>query len=139
MASLSDIRAALTSYVQAAPYSLKMCPEVPALTTAGAIIMKPATADFDMAYARGLDRWDFDLIIVIGGADIVLMQKRLDGYIDGGGDQSIRKLIFNNNTLGFTDGTKAHVAGLASYGPRADAGYDHVAATLRLNVHTKPA
>lgn len=141
MASLTDIRASLTSLVQAPAIGLKMEPEVPAITTNGAIIMRPAVpaSDFEQAYQRGLDRWDFDLIIVIGGGDTTLMQRRLDAYIDGGGDQSIRKLVFDNRELGFTDGTKAHISGVVSYGPRDDAGYQHVAATLRLTVYTKPA
>ena len=142
MATLTEIRDAIKTIVETNIAGLKVCPRVPGQAPSSpSLIVRPAAvpADFDEAMGKGLDRWDFDLIVVIGYGDEDIAQKKLDGYVDGGGASSIRAVIFANKTLGQSTTTTAHVSGVIAYGPRDDAGYDHVSATLRLTVYTKPS
>lgn len=139
MATLAQIRTAVKTTVEANITGLKVYPRLPGSATSRALIVEPvAPFDFTVAMGRGTDVYQFNLVVVIANTDLDLAQQILDGYIDGGGADSVRKVIFNNRDLGLTD-VDAHVSSLVAYGSIDNAGYDNVSATLRLVVSTRPS
>lgn len=142
MASLEQIREGVKTIVEGEQIGLKVYPRIPGDKTGRALVIRPTPvgpADFTVAMRKGVDTWRFDLIVLLATSDLDIAQRHLDEYIDGGGTKSIRAAIFANNSLGLDDGTDAHIAGLAAYGPFDFASYDHVGAILRLIVHTTPS
>lgn len=137
MATLEAIRDAIKTTVEAGVSSLQVYDTVPGDVNLPAVVVVPAEADFLVAMGRGTDTWQFDLWVLCSHADSKIGQDALDEFVTGAGSKSIRQAIFNARTLGLSN-TDAHVAGMSGYGGRLDvAGIDHVAAVLRLVVHTR--
>jgi hypothetical protein len=139
VATFAAIRDAVKSIVEANITALKVHPRIPGEVTGHCMVVQPAPGtDFEVAMGRGLDMWQINLAIIVPLADLVVAQKHLDGYVDGGGSLSVRKVIFDNKTLGLAD-TNAHVSGITAYGPNPAIAFDHLGAVLRMVVHTKPS
>lgn len=137
MATLGQIRNAIKPLVEGENIGLKVYPRVPSTPTARALVVRPATADFDQAMRKGNDQWFLDLVLLMASSNLDVAQQHLDEYIDGAGPKSIRSLIFANRTLGL-ERTAAHVSGLVFYGQLEEAEYPHLAGILRMFVITKP-
>lgn len=138
MASLTAIRTAVKTTLEARIPDLTVYRTVPDVTNVPAAVVEPNVSDFVVAMGRGTDTWTFDLHVLAPYADPELGQDSLDAYITGAGAQSIRQVIFQNKTLGLTN-VDAHIAGMVSgsYNTRFEIGaIQHVGATLRLIVHT---
>lgn len=132
MAGLTELRTAIKDTVSAALTELTPYDTVPDDINAPALIVAPAISDFTKAMQRGLDQWEFDLIVLIGLIDPQVAQNQLDAYVTGAGPKSIRQIIYNTRTLGLSN-VDAHVRAMTAYGNRYDvAGVDYTGATLRL-------
>jgi hypothetical protein len=140
MATLGEIREAIKAIVEPEAVGLKVYPLIPGTAQGKALVVEPApgAASFDRAMGRGVDEWHFNLILIMSSSSLVVAQTHLDEYIDGGGEKSIRRIVFASNNLGLPN-TNAHVSGVVGYGPLEAAAYEHVSATLRLVVITKPS
>lgn len=139
MSSLLAIRDAIKTTLGAAIATLTPYDTVPAEPNLPAVVVVPApsdTADFVVAMGRGTDTWRFDLIVLVQAGDEDVAQDQLDSYITGAGSTSIREAIWNTRTLGLAD-CNAHVAAVTGYNLAFTAcSIDHIAASLRLVVHT---
>jgi hypothetical protein len=137
VASLEAIRDAVQATLDANLATLSVYDAVPdAAVNVPAVVVMPLEADFNVAMARGVDTWTFDLLVLAPYAVPSLGQDSLDSFVTGAGDNSIRQVIFTNRTLGLT-GTDAHVSGMSDYGAQYDwAQVQHVGARLALTVVT---
>lgn len=136
MASLTAIRDAVKTTVEAGIANFNLYARVVAKPVPPCGILLPADADFVVAMGRGTDTWNFDLTVLVPTADLEVAQTLLDPYVTGDGSTSIRETIWNARTLGLS-ATDAHIAGLTDYGGLHQYGdQQHVGATLRLIVHT---
>jgi len=134
MSSLSAIRDAIKTTLDALPEgnAYDFVPDNPTLP---AVCAYPSPADFFGAFGRGLDTWEFEILVLTARGSDRAGQDKLDQFITGAGSLSIRQAIFNNRTLGFAD-TDAQVSGVLEYRPTVVAGVDVYAARLRLVVQT---
>jgi hypothetical protein len=136
MAGLAAIRAAVKTTIEAAISGLQVHEMVPAKPVPPCVLVIPDTADFLVAMGKGTDTWNFDLLVLVPTADLVVGQALLDPYVTGAGASSIRSAIFAAKTLGLAS-TDAHVSGMSDYGGAHEyGGNQHIGATLRLVVHT---
>lgn len=136
MASLSAIRDAIKTTVAAAVTSLHGYDTFPESPNLPAFIVVPATTDFLVAMGRGVDTYEFNVVVLAPYADADIGQDAVDGFVTGAGSNSIRQAIWNNRALGLSD-VDAHVAGMNSYGATYEGvGIEHVGASLRVVVHT---
>lgn len=136
MATLAAVRDAIVTTVAAAVTSLTVYDTIPGVTNLPALVISPASADFNVTMGRGTDTWQFDLFVMVAVPTEDLAQDALDGYVTGAGANSIRAAVFAARTLGLAD-TNAHVSAMTNYNISfPGAGIDHMAATLRLVVHT---
>lgn len=140
MATLTQIRTAAGSTIEANITGIKAHRTVPGSAAGDVVVVQPAddqVADFVVAMGRGTDTYQIDLLVLVPNRDLQLAQDALDAYITGAGARSIRQVVFNNRDLGLAD-TDAHVSGAFGYGADHRLGNtDYLGATLRLTVHTK--
>lgn len=135
MATLTAIRDAIKTTVGAAITTLHIYDTVPESPELPALVIQPVGSDFNRAFGRGLDGWEFDLVVLVSWGDSDLGQDQLDAFVNGSGSSSIRQAVFNASTLGLAN-TTANVSGMTEYGIRTAAGIDHIGAVLRLVVHS---
>lgn len=136
MASLTAIRTAVKTTLEANLSGFRVYSTVPEIAQVPSAVVAPAFGDFLVAMGRGTDTWEFQLHVLAPYSDAALGQNALDAYVTGAGSSSIRQIVFNNKTLGLAN-TDAHVAGLLAYGAQFEsAAVQHIGATLRLVVHT---
>lgn len=139
MATVAEVRAAIKTVLEAAITGLHVHDKMVGVANVPAVVVKPVEADYDQAMGRGLDKWEYDLLVLASKADELTSQERLDEMVDGGGTKSVRKAIFNNNTLNLAN-TNAHVSSMSNYDGRHTVGaFTYAGANLRLVVHTKPS
>ncbi len=143
MASLPVLRQALYDVLSAIEdlsvytFTPETNPNYPAL------LIQPATATFTTPLARqtGQDVYEFDLVILVSGADLQLAQEALDEYLVLSGPRSVRQLINENSKLGLVDDhsrTTARIERMEAYGITQSRNPDErdFGATLRLIVRT---
>ena len=136
MATFSSIRTAIKTTLGSIS-NLRVFDTVDDMINVPAAVLIPSSINFTEAMARGTDRYDFDLIVVVSRADARSGQNQLDGFINGSGSNSIRQAIFNNSTLGQSD-TSAVVTTMSDYGATyAVNGVESIGARLGVTVYTK--
>jgi hypothetical protein len=59
----------------------------------------PGSITFDSAFARGLDEYEFSILVVVGRVSVRIGQDLLDGYCDRSGSTSIKAAIEGDRTL----------------------------------------
>lgn len=137
MAALGAIRDAIKATVEANVTGLRVYDTVPESPALPALLILPVETDFFKAFGRGSDTHQIDLFLMLSRTVPRTGQDSLDAYVGGSGSQSIRAVVFANQTLGLTDGTQAIVSGMSRYGGSFPAaGIDHIGAALRLVVTT---
>src|SRR5262245_10144019 len=136
MSSLAVIRDAVKTTLDANLADVYVYDFVPDNPTLPAVIVLPVASDFDAAFARGLDTWEFDLIVLTARGSDRAGQDKLDQLVNGSGSLSVRQVVFANRSLGLSD-VDAHVSGMTGYGGTFSAvAIDHYSAQLRLVVRT---
>lgn len=103
-----------------------------------AVIIEPDVADFQGAFARGLDEWIFNVYVLCSTkADSAYGQGLLDRLVSGSGPDSIRQVLHDHADLGLQDGTDATVIGMKGYGGKFEwSKVGHVGAILKVLVRT---
>jgi hypothetical protein len=112
-------------------------PLVPLKPNLPALVVMPRESDFNQAMGRGLTTHGFRIYILTSVTDYGLAQNALDEYVADDGPLSIRRIVWENRSLGL-ENVDAHVAGMEQYGGQHDAaGVDHIGAILNAVVHTR--
>lgn len=136
MASLKQIRAAIKTTIEAGISGIQVHREMPDQGHGDVVLVEPDGTDFHKAFGRGLDEYSFNLYVLVMATDLVSAQDRLDDYVTGAGDKSIRQVIFQNQDLGLNT-TSASVSKMFGYnGKYKLAEILHVGAVLKLTVMT---
>lgn len=135
MASLAEIRTALVATITASIPALFGYDRVPESLNVPAVMILPKSTDFQKAFGRGMDGYTFEAIVLVGRADDQLAQSKLDPYVTGAGDSSIREAVWNARDLGI--GVEASVTGMSGYGDTFTFGtVDYFGARLAVDVIT---
>lgn len=136
MASISQIRTALTSTITGAIPGLEGHAKVPESINVPAFMVIPRETDFTVAMGRGVDKPGLDVVVLVSRSDDELAQLALDDYVNGFGPKSIREAVWNNRSLGLTN-TEATVVRMSDYGALFEVGgVDYVGARLAVDVLT---
>lgn len=136
MASLTDIRSGIKTTISNNIAGMTCYDTVPDAANLPATIVLPDVANFIQAMGRGMDTYEFDLLVLVSANDMKVRQNELDTYVTGAGSKSIRQVIFNNKTLGLTS-VDAHITGMTAYNEKYElSSVQHIGATLHLIVHT---
>jgi len=137
MASFTTIRTAIKTTVGDNISGIRVYDTIDDMINVPAAVLLPTSINFTEAMARGTDRYEFDLLVVVSRTDSRSGQNQLDGFINGSGSSSIRQVIFQNSDLGQSE-TSAVVTTMSDYGATyAVNGVECIGARLGLTVYTK--
>ena len=99
MATLSAMRPALASNLSGIT-GLRTAATMPDQPTPPVAIVMPQSVSYDTSMARGLDTYEFVLLVIVGRVDERTAQNLLDGYCNPTGATSIKAAIESDRTLG---------------------------------------
>lgn len=134
MSSIPAVRDAFKATLETNISGLRCYDTVPEVTNVPAVIVEPASADFN-AFNGSCSKWEFDLYVLVSRVDAPRGQDALDAYIGGSGSSSIRKVVKDNPTLGLAD-VDATVESMRAYGGSFDSmGVKYIGAILRACVY----
>lgn len=135
MPSLSTIRTALKTTIEAAVTGISGYDTVPESINVPAFVVAPRSTDFQRAFGRGMDAYSFDVIVLVSRSDDRIAQLALDPYVNGFGSSSVRQAIWNARDLGIS--VDAAVTGMSDYGATYTFGNtDYIGARLAVEVLT---
>ena len=63
-------------------------------------VVMPNQINYDTAFSRGLDQYEFIVLVIVGKVDDRTAQNALDGYCDPSGAGSVKTAIERDKTLG---------------------------------------
>lgn len=136
MASIGQIRDAIRTTLEANIANFRTYARHRDVVQGPCGVVMPDKTDFSKSFGRGTDQHAFKIYVLVPRNDLETSQTTLDELVDGSGSNSIRKVIFNNRTLGLSD-VDAHVVSMSDYGGTMKLGaVDYVGAELGLNVIT---
>jgi hypothetical protein len=113
VSSLTEIRDALKATIT--QHGLHVYETIPDVTNSPAAVILPDDADYSNAMAMGGDEYHFDIAVLVAAVNIRDAQRKLDQYVTGQGEKSIREYLFRNSNLGLDD-VDCHVKGYKGYG-----------------------
>lgn len=130
--SLTDIREALKATLSQS--GLHLYETVPDVTNTPAAVILPDDADYLGAMRMGGDTYNFDVAVLVASRNIRDAQRKLDRYVTGQGENSLREFLYHNSGLGLPD-VDATVKGFKGYGGNfQQATVDCIGAVLRVCV-----
>lgn len=99
MASISSLRAALATNLGTIS-GLRTAPEMPDNPNPPIALVRPVSIDYNQAMSKGLTRYSFAVIVVVGRAEERTAQRSLDAYCSSTGASSIKNAVESDKTLG---------------------------------------
>jgi hypothetical protein len=98
MASIADIRDGIAENI-ATITGLRTTTTIPDNPQPPVAIIQPSSINYDRAFARGLDEYNFVVTVIVGRASERQAQRLLDLYCGGTGSSSVKTAIESNRTL----------------------------------------
>lgn len=133
--SLADVKQALAETL--AGLGLQVYPHVEAVVNGPAcvITLDPKNSgDYAQSFGVNGACWYFNMLLLIGEADLESASMQLDQYVTQRGPQSVREYIWQNSDLGLRD-AQAFARGVSNYGGTMTvAGNKYMGATIRVEV-----
>jgi len=99
MATLSAMRTALAANL-ASISGLRTAATMPDQPNPPIAIVMPTSVSYDTAMGRGLDTYEFTVLVIVGRVDERTAQNLLDSYCNPTGATSIKTAIESDRTLG---------------------------------------
>lgn len=97
--TVSDLRTNLAANI-ATISGLRTAAVVPSDPKPPIAVVMPNSITFDTAFARGLDEYEFVVLVIVGKVDDRTAQNALDGYCNPTGALSIKTAIERDKSLG---------------------------------------
>lgn len=79
---------------------LRTSPTIPDDPKPPIAVVKPNSITYDLSFARGVDEYEFLVLLIVGRVDERTAQNRLDGYCAPSGATSVKQAIESDKTLG---------------------------------------
>ena len=99
MASVTDLRTGIATNL-ATITGLRTSPEMPDNPNPPIALIRPVSIDYNQAMAKGLTRYSFAVIVVVGRAEERTAQRSLDAFCSTTGASSIKNAVESDKTLG---------------------------------------
>lgn len=99
MTTLTELRSGIATNL-ATISGLRTASTVPDQPNPPIAVVIPRTITYDTAYARGLDTYEFVIIVIVGRVSERTAQTTLDAYCNPSGASSIKAAIESDRTLG---------------------------------------
>ena len=99
MSSISLLRTAIATNLGTIA-GLRTSPEMPDNPNPPIALVRPVTVDYDQAMAKGLTRYNFAVVVIVGRAEERTAQRSLDAFCSSTGASSIKLAVESDKTLG---------------------------------------
>jgi hypothetical protein len=98
MASIAEIRDGIAQNLSTIT-GLRTTTTIPDNPQPPVAVIQPSSINYDRAFARGLDEYNFVVTVIVGRASERQAQRALDLYCGGTGASSVKTAIESNRTL----------------------------------------
>ena len=99
MASITDLRAGLATRLGTIS-GLRTTTETPDTISPPIAIVNVQNVNFDRAFQRGLDEYNFVITVIVGRVGERSAQRLLDSYVSSTGASSVKLAVESDKTLG---------------------------------------
>ena len=99
MTTLSALRSGIATNL-ATISGLRTSSTVPDNPNPPIAVVVPQGITFDTSFARGLDTYDFNILVIVGRVDERSAQNKLDAFCNPTGSSSIKTALESDKTLG---------------------------------------
>lgn len=99
MASITNLRTAIATNL-ATISGLRTAAEMPDNPNPPIALVRPLTIEYNQAFNKGLTRYAFVVVVIVGRAEERTAQRSLDAYCSSTGASSIKNAIESDKTLG---------------------------------------
>jgi hypothetical protein len=99
MASLSDLRIGISNNL-ATIAGLRTSPTVPDNPNPPIAVIFPQSVNYDETFQRGMQTYQFTVVVIVGRVDERTAQNRLDAFVSSTGTSSIKLAVEKDKTLG---------------------------------------
>ena len=99
MSSISLMRTGIATNL-ATIAGLRTSPEMPDNPNPPIALVRPVTVDYNQAFANGLTRYNFVVVVIVGRAEERTAQRSLDAFCSSTGASSIKLAVESDKTLG---------------------------------------
>jgi hypothetical protein len=99
VSSISLMRAAIATNLGTIA-GLRTSPEMPDNPNPPIALVRPVTVEYDQAMAKGLTRYNFVVVVIVGRAEERTAQRSLDAFCSSTGASSIKLAVESDKTLG---------------------------------------
>ena len=99
MSSISLMRAAIATNLGTIA-GLRTSPEMPDNPNPPIALVRPVTVEYNQAMAKGLTRYSFVVVVIVGRAEERTAQRSLDAFCSSTGASSIKNAVESDKTLG---------------------------------------
>lgn len=99
MASITDLRAGLATRLGTIS-GLRTTTETPDTISPPVAIVNVANVNYDRAFQRGLDEYNFVITVIVGRVGERSAQRLLDSYVSSTGASSVKLAVESDKTLG---------------------------------------
>jgi hypothetical protein len=99
VASITDLRTALATNL-ATISGLRTSAEMPDNPNPPIAIVRPTTVEYNQAMRKGLTKYSFAVVVIVGRAEERTAQRNLDAYCSSTGASSIKTAVETDRTLG---------------------------------------
>jgi len=99
VSSISLMRAAIATNLGTIA-GLRTSPEMPDNPNPPIALVRPVTVEYDQAMAKGLTRYNFVVVVIVGRAEERTAQRSLDAFCSSTGASSIKNAVESDKTLG---------------------------------------
>lgn len=135
MATIAQMRAGIATNLQTIA-GLRTSDTVPDNIQPPVAIVSPSAIQYDLTFQRGLDLYNFTVMIVVGRASERQAQRALDAFCAGTGASSVKAAIESNRTLtGLVNDLR--VTSMRNYGSTLIGETTYLAVEFELVVYTQ--
>jgi len=99
VSSISLLRAGIATNLGTIA-GLRTSPEMPDNPNPPIALVRPVTVEYDQAMAKGLTRYNFAVVVIVGRAEERTAQRSLDAFCSSTGASSIKLAVESDKTLG---------------------------------------
>jgi hypothetical protein len=135
MATISEIRDGIATNLTTIT-GLRTTETVPDNPQPPVAIIQPNAIEYDRAFQRGLDQYNFTVTVIVGRASERQAQRLLDLYCAGTGSSSVKTAIESNRTLSGVI-QDLRVTAMRNYGTISLGDQTYLAAEFDLIVYTQ--
>jgi len=99
VASITNLRTAIATNL-ATISGLRTSAEMPDNPNPPIALVRPVTVEYNQAMAKGLTKYNFNVLVIVGRAEERTAQKSLDAFCSSTGSSSIKNAVESDKTLG---------------------------------------